>query len=382
MLLTSIRKISREFSYFIVSILRYLRLRNTFSPHGVVAISLINPSYKHFYEPIVKSLLDDKKYSVISFGAEMMELPTFSRYTNLVIKKPLIILCVDAETYRKKKKQRRIQMFHGIASLGPVYQDDFLTKYETLFLQSPIMFEQLQEKRYKTIVEKYNLAIYKIGVPKVDDLLEVRPTVKKKEKTIFYGPTYHIQYSSIFKWYKTVLRVAKELALHLIVKLHPNLYFKDSYNCSGKIDWVEVLYEEANRIGTLFILLDNEITNAQFKEAFFRADLMITDDSGIGREYVLATGKPIVFLDDKIKIPLGAKKEDYLQYEEFKIRGLIGPMVMKEAELKEAVKNLLDKNSYKEEIELYRKRFIYHLGNSYKYMQKAIDAEFAKINGD
>lgn len=382
MLSASIRKSMRDFSYFIVSIIRYLKLRNTFSPHGVVAVSLLYPPYKHFYEPIAKSLLDDKKYSVICFGNEMMGLPAFSRYTNLVIKEPLIILCVDAETYRKKKKQRRIQMFHGIASLGPVYHDDFLTKFDTIFLQSPIMVDQLREKRYKSVVEKYNLAIYKIGVPKVDDLLEERPAVKKKKKTIFYGPTYHIKYSSIFKWYIKVLRVAKELSLNLIIKLHPNLYLKDNYSCSGKIDWAEELYEEANRIGIKFIMLDSEITNARFKEAFIEADLMITDDSGIGREYVLATGKPIIFLDDKIKVPIGADKEDYLHYEEFKIRGCIGPVVMNEVDLKEAVRNLLNKNVYKEEIELYRKRFIYNLGSSYKYMQKAIDAEFAKINGD
>lgn len=382
MLLASIRKIIREFSYFIVSAVRYLKLRNTFSPHGIVAISLIDPCYEHFYELIVKSLLEDKKYSVISFGNEMMGLPAFSRYTHWVIKEPLIILCVDAEAYRKRKNQRRIQMFHGIASFGPVYGADHLENYETLFLQSPIMFSQLKEQPYKSIAEEYNVAIYKIGVPKVDDLIDERPAGKKKEKTIFYGPTYHVKYSSIFKWYKTVLRVAKDLDLKLIIKLHPNLHLKDSYNCSGKIDWVEKLHEEADRIGIKFIMLDRIITNARFKEAFIETDLMITDDSGIGREYVLATGKPIIFLDDKIKIPFGANKEDYLHYEEFKIRGRIGPVVLEEADLKENVIDLLNKNIYKEEIEIYRKSFIYHLGNSYQYMRKAIDTEFALINGE
>ncbi|HUT65647.1 MAG TPA: CDP-glycerol glycerophosphotransferase family protein [Spirochaetota bacterium] len=382
MLLASTRKIITEFSYFVVSTLRYLKLRNAFSPHGIVAISLIDPCYEHFYEPIVKSLLEDKKYTVISFGNEMMGLPAFSRYTHWVIKEPLLILCVDAELYRKRKSQRRVQMFHGIASFGPVYGDDHLRNYETLFLQSPIMFDQLKEQPYKSIAEEYNVAIYKIGVPKVDDLLDEGPVVKKKEKTIFYGPTYHVKYSSIFKWYKTVLSVAKDLDLNLIIKLHPNLYLKDSYNCSGKIDWVEALQEEADRLGIKFSMFERSIPNARYKEAFIEADLMITDDSGIGREYVLATGKPIIFLDDKIKIPLGANKEDYLQYEEFKIRGRIGPVVLKKADLKQNVIDLLNKNSYKKEIEQYRKSFIYHLGNSYKYMQKAIDTEFAIINGE
>jgi hypothetical protein len=382
MFFASLKKIIIELSYFSISTVRYLRMRNTFSPHGIVAIYLIGPCYKHFYESIVKSLLEDKKYTVISFGNSMMGLPAFSRYTHRVMKESLIILCVDAETYKKKKNQRRVQMFHGIASFGPVYGDEHLRNYEALFLQSPIMFDQLKEQPYKSIAEEYNVAIYKIGVPKVDDLLDERPPVKKKEKTILYGPTYHVKYSSIFKWYERVLRVAKDLDHKLIIKLHPNLHLKDNYNCSGKIDWVKELYEEADRIGIKFIMLDRIITNARFKEAFFEADLIITDDSGIGREYVLATGKPIIFLDDKIKVPLDANKEDYLHYEEIKIRGRIGPVVLEEADLKQNVIDLLNKNIYKEEIENYRKSFIYHLGNSYAYMRKAIDAEFAIINGD
>jgi len=382
MLFASVRKTISELSYFVVSTIRYLRLRKSFSPHGIVAVSLIDPCYKHFFEPIVEALLNDNKYSVISFGNEMKGLTVFSRYTHRVIKEPLIILCVDAETYRKKKKQRRIQMFHGIASFGPVYGADHLENYETLFLQSPIMFDQLKEEQYKSIAEKNDVAIYKIGVPKVDGLLSEKSTVEKKEKTIFYGPTYHIKYSSIFKWYKTVLRVAKDLDLKLIIKLHPNLYLKNSHSCSGKVDWVKGLHEEADRIGIKFIMLDSKISNTRFKEAFIEADLMITDDSGIGREYVLATGKPIIFLDDKIKIPLGANKEDYLHYEEFKIRGRIGPVVFKEADLKQNVIDLLNKNIYTKEIEQYRKTFIYHLGNSYTYMRKAIDAEFAIIYGE
>ena len=111
MLLASIRKIIREFSYFIVSTARYYKLRKAFSPNGIVAISLIDPCYTHFYEPIVKSLLEDDKYTVISFGSTVMGLPTFSRYTHWVIKEPLIILCVDAESYKKSKSRDVFRCF-------------------------------------------------------------------------------------------------------------------------------------------------------------------------------------------------------------------------------------------------------------------------------
>ena len=144
---------------------------------------------------------------------------------------------------------------------------------------------------------------------------------------------------------------------------------------------MEQLHREADAIGLEFTMLDRSIPNAGFRDAFREADLMITDDSGIGREYVLATGKPIIFLDDKIKIPLDAKKEDYLQYEEFRIRGTIGPVILKEDDLIAAVGELLAGNRYKDEIERFRKTFIYHLGNSYQYMRKAIDDEFDLIKG-
>ena len=102
---------------------------------------------------------------------------------------------------------------------------------------------------------------------------------------------------------------------------------------------------------------------------YFRiTDIFLTDVSGIGFEFVLATSKPVIFLGDKLKVALeDLRKGNVKKYEncpEIYYRGRIGPIVKKPEELEEAVRKILRENTYKDEIKKFRREYVFNLGTA------------------
>jgi len=97
-------------------------------------------------------------------------------------------------------------------------------------------------------------------------------------------------------------------------------------------------------------------------------DVFLTDVSGLGFEFVLTTAKPIIFLGDKLKIPLeDLRKGNVKKYEncpEVCYRGKIGPIVREPWELEETVKKMVENDAYKTEREKCRKEYVFNLGTA------------------
>ena len=60
-------------------------------------------------------------------------------------------------------------------------------------------YEQLTTGSHKNLVPRGNIA--KIGYPKIDGkILPINNKGDKKKRIVFYGPTYHVEISSIFEF--------------------------------------------------------------------------------------------------------------------------------------------------------------------------------------
>ena len=115
------------------------------------------------------------------------------------------------------------------------------------------------------------------------------------------------------------------------------------------------------------------------REAFATTSHFLTDASSIGYEYMLATGRPIIFIDDKIKIPVGSNKEEFLEYFEVKQRGLVGPVVRNGDELRQALDTSIEDHPYENAILDATRQFAFNLGRASHAAQKAIDVEFNRL---
>ena len=118
-----------------------------------------------------------------------------------------------------------------------------IDNFDVLFLTTRFQWDQLQTEEYRKIVE--GRKVFKIGYPKIDEYIckKGENGVRCKNITVFYGPTYHREISSIFGFLPAIVEVCKKNGYKLIIKLHPFLYHKHSYEWSGGIDWPGKIHE-------------------------------------------------------------------------------------------------------------------------------------------
>lgn len=374
-----IKRVIASLPFFLASVIKYYFNKGSFKGKKNIAISLITPSYKQFYSPIVDLIIRDPEYNVICFGTQMYNLKTYSQFTQMVMSEPLIILCADMDLYIKKENHRRIQIFHSLVSFGSVWGEKFITRFDIIFSLGPYMSKQLKEPVYERLVTKHKVRIFDVGYPKLDSLCSNK-RINTPNGRIFYGPTYHTEFSSIFNWCEQLMIIAKTLKLELVIKLHPYLYLKENKSFSGGVDWENQIQHYKNNYGTNVKLLPTDISLDQQRKEFESCDLIITDVSGIGYEFVLATSKPIIYLENKIKIPIGSDEELFLNHFENKIREELGPIIYTPEELTNSITELIYTNNSPKYLEKIKDEFVFNIGKASERAISIVDMEFKEIN--
>ena len=160
------------------------------------------------------------------------------------------------------------------------------------------------------------------------------------------------------------MEVCKKNNYRLIVKLHPFLCLKNNNEASGGIDWLGKIYEYQRYYGNIVIVRGHD----KLADYFRTADIFLTDVSGIGFEFVLSTGKPIIFLGTKLKVPLEDLRQGntnkYRDCPEIYYRGKIGPVVIEPMKLETTIKQVIEKDGYKTERQRCRREFTFNLGSA------------------
>ena len=332
-----------------------------------------NGTYKEFYLPLVEKLdkIGIKIIFFFNFGYKY-------QLGSIIYKKGLprvyrkyidnkIILSAMSCKYKSLKNTVRIQIFHGPVSLGSVYGKEFIDDFDVLFMVTKYQYKQCMRGEYKKVAN--GKKILKIGYCKIDKYV----TMKRKNKsevsnnktTIFYGPTYHREISSVFKFFPEIVKICRKNNFKLIIKLHPFLYYKNSYDHSGGVDWFKRIYKYKRSFNDIVLLKNNDMDIVKY---FTMTDVFLTDCSTIGFDFVLSTGKPIIFLGDKIKIPLKDLRKGNIQryekYPEIYYRGMIGPIVKQPTKLEDIIKKVIEENGYNEEIKKFQQDYIFNLGTA------------------
>jgi len=212
--------------------------------------------------------------------------------------------------------------------------------------------------------------LYEIGSPKLDGEIQEVPNFKYTQyKTFFYAPTYHVEISSIFSFSDTIIKYITKRDIKLYIKLHPGLYFKNSYSHSGGINWKKRIQKLAERNINIELIQDNT-SFSELKKLFKEFDLIITDTSAMAYEFTLVSGKPAVFIGENLKIPLqdlrDKKLNKYKKYPEVYYRyNKLGPTIAKVKDFEKVMDKFEDSfNTYYKSIKDFRKNFTYNLGSA------------------
>jgi hypothetical protein len=194
---------------------------------------------------------------------------------------------------------RRVQMFHGVAGkYTNVYDtpDESARGWDRLFF--------INQRRLRNFVRSGALdanskAARLIGMPKVDCLVDgslsrdavlERLGIDRSRKVILYAPTWSAHSSLVTMGQELVERLVAA-GYAVIVKLHDRSHDPE-HEHSGGVDWVSLL-------GPLLRASGGHLaTGTDSCPYLVAADLMITDHSSVGFEYLLLD-RPLV----RIEVP-------------------------------------------------------------------------------
>jgi hypothetical protein len=217
-----------------------------------------------------------------------------------------IYLAADFLWMKLPRGARRVQTFHGVAGK---YRTVYDSPAESMRAWDRLFF--INERRLRHFVDSGAIdegspAARLIGMPKLDCLVD--GSLKRNEllnalgldpsrKTILYAPTWS-RYSSVVTMGEELVQRLSDAGFRLIVKLHDRS--RDlKYAHSGGVDWGARLEPLLQKFGGLLASGHN---SSKYLPA---ADIMITDHSSVGFEYLLLD-RPLI----RIHLPELIKNTD------------------------------------------------------------------------
>lgn len=206
-------------------------------------------------------------------------------------------LAADLVWARLPRGTRRIQMFHGVAGkYGHIYDrpDRSMRQWHRLFF---INRRRMQNFITSGAIDSDGSVARLIGMPKVDCLVDGsldRDSVLRSlgldpaRRTVLYAPTW-TPYSSLNAMGEEVVRQLARAGYTVIVKLHDNSCDL-LYSNSGGVDWIA-------RLGPILREAGGHLAHGTSVSPYFvAADLLITDHSSVGFEYLLLD-RPLVRIE-------------------------------------------------------------------------------------
>ncbi|HUR33035.1 MAG TPA: glycosyltransferase [Vicinamibacterales bacterium] len=196
------------------------------------------------------------------------------------------------------RRTRRMHFFHGVAGKygldAPVRIAPVVATFDRLMFPNR---DRLQRYADAGLIDGDSAQAALVGYPKVDCLVDgsldraatlARVGVIDRRPTVLYAPTWS-PYSSLNTVGRDVIEALGRLGVHVIVKLHDRSYDAAARG-SGGIDWRRQLRELCDRSGARLV------QDADASPWLHAADLLITDHSSVGFEFMLLD-RPIVVLD-------------------------------------------------------------------------------------
>lgn len=215
-------------------------------------------------------------------------------------------LTADFLWARLPRGTRRVQTFHGVAGKYRTVYDspaDSMRGWNRLFF---INKRRLQNFIDTGAVDAESPAIRLIGMPRLDCLVdgslqrdEILSSIgiDPSRKTVLYAPTWS-RYSSVATMGEDIVKRLCAAGYAVIVKLHDRSRQADDYH-SGGVDW-------GARLEPLLKACDGVLASGSNSSTYLSAaDVLITDHSSVGFEYLLLD-RPLI----RIHVPELLEKTD------------------------------------------------------------------------
>ena len=296
----------------------------------------------------------NKNFPVYNIGSKSIRTIFFATLDVKV----LVMTMPDLHNYHIKRSNNSVHYVylpHSLLSTHMVYRKGAFDFYDSFFCVGPHHFKELRasEKLYKSKCKK----LFKIGYPRLDDLISSNPINKKPYSTlkqIIIAPS----------WYSPgiIETCCDELIQSLLlidfkVVLRPH---RDSKRLFP--DKLNYIYKKFKKYRN-FKLVYDDINNFELK----KSAILITDWSGAAISFAFGLCRPVISID----LPKKINNIDFDKYDigslETEIRSEIGSIVnpKKIFGISEVIDNLMDNpDKISKKLESLRKEKIFNLGKS------------------
>jgi CDP-glycerol glycerophosphotransferase (TagB/SpsB family) len=215
-------------------------------------------------------------------------------------------LTADFLWARLPRGTHRVQTFHGVAGkYRTVYDspDKSMRGWHRLFF---INKRRMQNFIDTGAIDADSPAIRLVGMPRLDCLVDgsldrneilTSLGIDPARKTVLYAPTWS-KYSSVASLGEELVKRLGDAGFTVIVKLHDRSRQGDDYH-SGGVDWGQKLLPLLQSNGGVLA------TGSNSSQYLMAADMLITDHSSVGFEYLLLD-RPLI----RIHVPELLEKTD------------------------------------------------------------------------
>ena len=275
----------------------------------------------------------------------------------------VVMTTTDLQKYYLKRSLVKedieyIYLDHGMTSLNLTLRTGALDYFDTIFANGPEQVKEIREIEELRNTKKKQ--IVEVGFPLMDDLIEEynKNKSENEKKTILIAPS-HQKDNILESCIDNILEQLLDTEYRVIVRPHPQYIQRKPERIEELTDKYKDKFSDDFKFELDFSSNEN----------VYLADLVITDWSGIGMEYSLATTKPTLYINTKMKVI----NKDYEKIDtkplDIIIRNKIGKAIEKEEtkEIKKIVDELItNQNKYKEENIKVREKYLFNLGESSK----------------
>ena len=284
--------------------------------------------------------------------------------------KIIVMTLADLDNMRIKRSVHPVHyvyLFHSLNSTHMVYRKGSFDAYDTIFCPTPYHIREIRAHEEQNHLQKKNLVEY--GYPLLENLMNKAAQhknltdVQQVSPKILIAPSWGVgslvDENHIDEIVSTLLNANFEviLRLHPMSLRHHQKRIQQWENDFGKMGRFEV---------------DRDISS---NDAFFTADILLSDWSGAAYEFAYVRERPVIYIDTPPKVHNPDWQSLNIRPFEMAARNTLGQSLAPQdiKNLPETIADLLEqRSSFREEISTLRERNVFNMGKSVEVGLKAI----------
>lgn len=275
---------------------------------------------------------------------------------------------LDSFHIKRPRDATCVYAFHSLNSTHASYRKGAFDAYDVFMCVGP--YHEAELTRRFEMIGKTDYTLSQVGYYKLDRIAAASAAYTKVYPdipTVVLAPSWG-EYNLLATVGAEVISSLAQAGYRTVVRPHP-AFFESIYPQGlGIVNDLQQQFKSHNNV-----VFESGIAN---EDAFYEADLMISDWSGAAFEYALGTERPVLFID----VPRKVMNEEWTELGivpfEDRIRSAVGEIlpVSSAGGTAATVERLLgDDHGFRERIVEVRNREIYNFGRSAHAGAKAIN---------